>query len=211
MRQKSRHILGIDEAGRGCVLGPMVITGVLFEADRETFEVLQASGIKDSKLLTATKRADLAKIVLRLKKATVTVTVSPRKIDTQSLNSIEIERSAHIIDRLKPDDVYLDVPAVGLGIQNYCSNILKTCAHKDVVIIGGNHFDDIHLVVAAASILAKERREFEVKKLHKKFGDFGSGYASDPRTQAWLSSWRSTGARWPSLVRTKWETVSRLR
>lgn len=205
-----RTLLGIDEAGRGCVLGPMVITGVLFEEDRDTFEALQACGIKDSKLLTASKRSELAVIVRKLKKAAVTLTVSPKKIDGMSLNALEIERTAHIINRLKPDEVYLDVPAIGAGIENYCSNVLSSCKHKDARVVGGNHFDDIHLVVAAASILAKERREKEVKKLHKKFGDFGSGYSHDPRTQAWLTSWKRSGEQWPTMVRTKWETVSRM-
>jgi len=205
-----KTILGIDEAGRGCVLGPMVITGVLFEDEHHVFDELQQYGVKDSKLLTASKRAELADYVLRLKKEAITITVSPKKIDAVSLNRLCKIYSSKIIDQLKPDKAYLDVPARGSGITKYCSEVSAMCTNKDAQIFGGNHFDSIHLVVSAASILAKERREYEVRKLHKKFGDFGSGYPHDPKTQAWISAWMSTGEKWPSIVRTKWETVSRL-
>lgn len=205
-----KTLLGIDEAGRGCVLGPMVLTGVLFDESKELFSLLKSSGVRDSKALSPKKRAEVASVIRKYKKSARTVVISAKKIDSASLNLLEIEHSATIINKLGPNKAYLDVPASGRGIKNYCAQVRYLCKHKETEVIGGNHFDSILLVVAAASILAKERRELEVKKLHKIYGDFGSGYAHDPKTQKWLFDWKSSGERWPSMVRTKWETVVRL-
>jgi ribonuclease HII len=64
--------------------------------------------------------------------------------------------------------------------------------------------------VAAASIIAKETREIELRKLHKEYGDFGSGYPSDPKTREWLINWKKKNKEWPRIVRTKWSTITSL-
>ena len=100
----------------------------------------------------------------------------------------------------------MDVGAGGAGIVRYCDAVRKRCGSA-VEIVGGNYFDSIHLAVAAASIIAKEAREREVKKLHRVYGNFGSGYPHDPYTRAWLREWRGRGEPWPRVVRKKWRTL----
>ena len=204
--EKIRYILGIDEAGRGCVLGPLVLAGVMFEDREDLFDILHAHNVRDSKLLTRNARRELAHTIRKLKSKTVTRCISPAHIDEESINSLEIKHSVYIINKLLPHTVYLDVPASGRGVQNYCSAVSAQCSPA-TTIIGGNKYDSIHLVVAAASIIAKERREKEVQKLHALYGNFGSGYPSDPRTQEWLRAWNRAGVKWPNIVRTKWQTV----
>lgn len=204
-----RTILGIDEAGRGAVLGPLVLAGVLFEDSDETFEILQAAGVCDSKLATAERRVELAKVVRRLKSRQLTFKIHPRRIDEQSVNELEILYSSRIIGRLKPSVVYLDVPASGVGIRNYCASIKSRTSHT-CKLHGGNKFDRTNVAVAAASIVAKEAREAAVRALHKKYGHFGSGYPHDPRTREWLKAWRRKNNEWPEIVRTKWSTVTSL-
>jgi ribonuclease HII len=65
-------------------------------------------------------------------------------------------------------------------------------------------------LVAAASIIAKVEREKEIEELKEKLGDFGSGYASDPRTREVLRGWITKG-KLPSCVRRRWKTISNLK
>jgi ribonuclease HII len=202
----ARKILGIDEAGRGAILGPLIMAGVLFEDKDEIFDILAQHNVRDSKLLTREKRYELSLLVRRLKLAHATVRVTPAVIDEESLNTLEIEHSSRLINRLCPDVVYLDVPVAGAGIARYCNAVSGKCETAPE-IVGGNYFDSIHLSVAAASIIAKEAREREVRKLHRIYGNFGSGYPHDPYTRAWLRAWREGGRPWPRLVRKKWRTL----
>lgn len=210
MSSNPQLVLGIDEAGRGCVLGPLVLAGVMFEDTDEVLDVLSHHNVRDSKLLTKDARAALAQVVRSLKHSLRVRTVSPSRIDKESINTLEIDVSAKIIASLNPHRVYLDVPATGKGIGRYCLAVRRQCGKEGVEIVGGNGFDSTHLAVAAASIIAKEKREHEVRKLHKIYGDFGSGYPHDPKTRAWLASHKATGAAWPPMVRTKWQTVAQL-
>ena len=199
-------ILGIDEAGRGAVLGPLVLAGVMFEDKKSIFKVLAAAGVKDSKLLTSQKRAELAAIVAKQKTRLATEKISPAILDKYSLNDLEAKRTARIINKLKPKSVFVDVPASGRGIDRYCDKIRGACKHR-AKIKGGNKMESISIAVAAASIIAKETREKEVRKLHKIYGDFGSGYPSDPKTKKWLASQHRVKKAWPEIVRTKWKTL----
>jgi len=202
-------ILGIDEAGRGAVIGPLVITGVVFKDNSEIFEVLYSYDIKDSKLLTAQRRKELARLIKKLKHSHLTFKITPKILDRESLNKLEIRYSSRIIDKLKPKDVYLDVPASGKGIENYCNNVKKGCSHR-AKIFGANKLDSTNIVVAAASILAKEAREKGIRDLYGLYGNFGSGYPSDPRTREWLRVWQRKNKDWPEIVRKKWKTLNKI-
>lgn len=205
----SRNVLGVDEAGRGAVIGPLVISGVLFPRG-DLIDILTSSGIKDSKLLTALKREELYKLIQKLSLKMIVFKIAPAKINKESLNHLEAFYTAKIINKLSPHLAYLDVPASGRGIENYCQKVRGSCQEKSVKILGGNHLDTTNVLVAAASIVAKEHREREVRKLHQKFGDFGSGYPADPKTRQWLKTWSLKNGEWPKIVRTKWSTLTSL-
>jgi len=204
-----RTILGIDEAGRGAVLGPLVMAGVLLEENPNTFKQLKAGGVRDSKVLSAQQRKKAEYLILKNKIRHKTIKILPEKIDNHSINDLEIKHSARIIDNLKPDTAWLDVPASGRGVERYRLAV-ETKVRHTCKIKGGNRLDSSNVAVAAASVIAKQAREVAIKKLHKTYGDFGSGYPSDPKTRQWLRTYRLENDRWPEVVRTKWSTVTSL-
>ncbi len=193
-------VLGIDEAGRGPVVGPMVVCGVLCK--KENSEKLREIGVKDSKVLSPETRESLVKSIKSLIQDFWLIKVPPAKIDKENLNTLEIEAMAEIINKSHAKEVILDAPVRGDGINKYCSRIKELVSHQ-VKIIGKNHADSIYPVVGAASIIAKVTRDKEIKKLHQKYGDFGSGYPSDPKTKAFIKEWH----KYPQIIRRKWKTL----
>ncbi len=108
-------ICGIDEAGRGPVLGPMVICGVcFFEAG---LKLLDDIGVKDSKKLSPKKRSELAKIIKNECMNYKTIIVSAQEIDARekkriTLNKLEEIKMAEIIEELRPNIIYVDAADV---------------------------------------------------------------------------------------------------
>ena len=182
-------ILGIDDAGRGPVIGPMVLAGCLI--DEETEKKFKDFGVKDSKQLTQKRREVLAEKIKELAETFETVLAYPEEIDGKNHNGINLNyveglKTAEIINRINKGfgkiKVIIDCPSVNIGrwkdflktkIDNL-SNLEIVCEHKA---------DRNYVAVSAASILAKCVREKEMDKLKEKFGDgIGSGYCSDPTT-----------------------------
>jgi ribonuclease HII len=73
-----------------------------------------------------------------------------------------------------------------------------------------NFADRNYIVVAAASIVAKVRRDQRIAELCQRHGDFGSGYSSDPRTIAFLERWVREHGKLPEFARRSWETAQRI-
>jgi ribonuclease HII len=195
---------GIDEAGKGCVIGPLVVAGVACsDEDR-----LRKLGVKDSKKLSQGRREELAEEIRKICRTEV-LKVSPENLDermaAKTINEILKECYAEIILRLRPEIAYVDSPDV---IPERLSRELEEITGLRVV--AEHKADEKYPLVAAASIIAKVEREREIERLKEKFGDFGSGYASDPRTREVLKEWIASG-RIPSCVRMRWKTVSNLR
>lgn len=195
---------GIDEAGKGCVIGPLVVAGVA--ADRE--DVLDGLGIKDSKKLSQKRRVEIADEIKKRCKIEV-LKIDAEELDKlmqrKTINEILKDCYAELIRRLKPEVAYVDSPDV---IPERLANELELLT--SVRVISEHKADEKYLLVAAASIVAKVEREEEIERLKEKFGDFGSGYASDPKTREVLKLWIEKGII-PSCVRRKWKTVSNLR
>jgi ribonuclease HII len=185
--------IGVDDAGRGPVVGPMILVGVL--VDREQESKLKKLGVKDSKQLTTRRREFLAEKIKEIIKYSKIEVIHPEEIDKKQeqgikLNEVEAIACAKIINNLNKDDekikIVLDCPSTSLvkwkdflktKIKKL-SNLEISCEHKA---------DKNHVIVSAASILAKSEREKEMDKIRKKYGDeAGSGYTSDPATQRFL-------------------------
>ena len=165
-------ILGIDEAGRGSVLGSMFLCGFIC-SDKDlpilrTLEILllKKMGVKDSKSFGSTdkarqKRALLAE-QLKANFSHQIEEVSAAKIDTfvskKGLNQLERETASIIIDSNPCDRILLD------GV-----NIFKPITKKYSNALALNYGDKRKLTIAAASILAKDARDFAIKKLYQPF------------------------------------------
>ncbi len=205
-------IAGIDEAGRGCVIGPLVVAGVLVR--EEKLSALKAIGVKDSKLLSPKKREALAEEIMKLVESHVIIMLSPVEIDRavssgrklHKLNRLEADTMAQIIETLKPDEAFVD--AADVLEERFKHHIQERITAKPV-ITAKHKADKTFPVVSAAAIIAKVRRDNEVEELKARFGDFGSGYLTDPKTMTFLKHWLKNNADYPSFVRKSWKPAKR--
>ncbi len=196
-------IAGIDEAGKGCVIGPLVVAGVCATSN----SIFESLGVKDSKKLPHKRRLELAEAIHKVAKVEI-VKVEAEKLDElmnfKTINEVLKDCYAELINRLKPEKVYLDSPDV---IPERLATELKSICGVEVE--AAHKAEDKFASVAAASIIAKVEREKEIENLKKTFGDFGSGYSSDPKTREYLKACIFKGFL-PPIVRKRWKTVSNI-
>lgn len=204
--------MGIDEAGRGCVLGPLVFGAVVVDAGVEAdFARL---GVRDSKLLSPKRRELLRDEIVRLAAAWRTLAIPARDLDAESLHRLGTGAIVKLALDLRPTVLILDAPLAPAGIPRWVAELRVALAAGglgDVEIVAENRADVFHPVVSAASILAKTERDGLLRQIEAAVGvDLGSGYPGDERTRGFLrESWeRDRG--FPPFVRTKWETVQRI-
>ncbi len=197
-------IAGVDEAGRGCIIGPLVVAGIL--VNEEKLPMLTQLGVKDSKVLTRKKREDLAEKIKCLAEKHVILRLSPTEIDRvvasgrklHKLNRLEAETMARIIAALNPDEAYVDAADV---VEDRVKHHIQENLKSRTRIISKHEADKIFPVVSAASILAKVERDDAVSCLLNEFGDFGSGYLTDPKTKKFLLDWLIDHTEYPDCVR----------
>jgi ribonuclease HII len=200
-------IAGIDEAGRGPALGPMVLTVATIEKKEE--ERLRKLGVKDSKLLKATERvrqhAQLKKMLYEFHSVKLEASEIDHLRDRKSLNEIEAMRIGYLLNHLKkkPKVVYVDSPDpiaknFGKRIEKYIS--------FDITIKAEHKADLNYPIVSAASIIAKVERDAAIQRLCRKYGRLGSGYPHDPETIAFLCNWVKKNKSLPDFARKSWET-----
>jgi ribonuclease HII len=198
---------GVDEAGRGPVMGPIVVAGVLVDDDR----AIRNLGVKDSKKLSPARREALRKELVGTVKYEI-VTASAEDIDTlrqtMSMNVMEGRLFATVIERLGAKLAYVDAADTDEKVfARYIARELKS----DVRIISKHQADDTYPVVSAASIIAKTKRDSLIEDIKKELGgDIGSGYPSDPKTINFLKQWYSEHGRLPPHTRKSWKTVDRI-
>jgi ribonuclease HII len=205
-------IAGVDEAGRGCVIGPLVVAGVMLKAENLPF--LSKLGVKDSKLLTAKKREDFYPEIIRLAEKYQIIKVLPREIDKavdsarrlHKLNRLEAQTMARVIEVLKPDETYVDAADT---VENRFGNHIKECLKIKTKVISKHKADRIYPVVSAASIIAKVERDREIASLKVEYGDFGSGYLTDGKTMEFLRQLLEKNDDYPSFVRKSWKPAKR--
>ena len=200
---------GIDEAGRGPVIGPLVIG--LFLLDETAAGGLSDLGVNDSKKIAPKRREKLFESLKRLGKFKLHVS-SAKTIDerTESLNDFEIRIMAELIQETPAcKRVFIDsVQADGAAFTRKLRDMMgpNSKATEILAMPGG----DIHFpMCSAASIGAKVTRDRLVRELYEDFGDFGSGYPSDPRTKAWLRERYKEYGSFPKIVRHTWSTAVR--
>ncbi len=207
-------VAGIDEAGRGCVIGPLVVAGLLIK--EENLPSLVTLGVKDSKLLTPKRREAFMPEILRLSQRHVVIKISPQEIDRvvasqrrlHKLNRLESDTMAQIVTELEPDVAYID--AADVLAKRFGREVAERSTYK-TRIVSEHKADRNFPVVSAASIIAKVERDRAVSVLRDEFGDFGTGYLTDPRTPKFLADWLKTHENYPSCVRGSWKPAKRVK
>lgn len=194
---------GVDEAGRGPVMGPLVICGVCVSSD----EKLRELKVKDSKQLTPERREELDKAICEIADIEI-VEVSASEIDSMrsrlTMNQIEAKVFSVIIDRLSPDVAYLD--AADASEEEFrrmvCSEL--RCRPR---VVSEHKADQTHPVVSAASIVAKVRRDLRMREISDQLGqDVGSGYPHDKTTLAFMEKYLDENGELPPHTRKSWDT-----
>ncbi|MEM2212046.1 MAG: ribonuclease HII [Candidatus Nezhaarchaeales archaeon] len=205
----------MDEAGRGAVLGPMVIAGILIRGDDE--EKLRSLGVRDSKKLTPAVRASLYPRILNLALNVEILKLEPRELDNAiikrrrkgGLNHLEAVSMIYVINRLKPNTVYVDTPHP--DPMKFKALITSGLRVKDVNVVCEHRADEKYPVVSAASVIAKVERDRAIARIKEVYGEVGSGYPSDATTKRFLIQWYSRFKCFPSFVRRSWKSIRRVR
>jgi len=202
---KKMKILGIDEAGRGSVLGPLVVCGVAIEEER--LKYLERLKLKDSKKVTPKRRVVLSRKIRKIAEC-YPVHISATDIDllrSKDVNLNEIEKIAirQIIGDSNPDVSYID--CIDVKPERFTNEIEKF--QNNMKVIAEHGADDTYPIVSAASIVAKVDRDLEITRIKKEYGDCGSGYPSDPKTILFLKDVPYNEL--PYFVRRSWATIER--
>jgi len=196
-------ICGVDEAGKGSVLGPLVVAAVGTASE----ERLSGLGVKDSKQLPARERERLYPLIRRRCKV-ATVSITAQEIDAtrseMTMNALVARAHARVIDQLSPTCAYVD--ACDVNCFRY-AEMVKGHLSPPCEIVSEHHADEKFAVVSAASIVAKVIRDREIARLAKTFGEIGSGYPSDPVTIRWLTGYIGDHPSPPPIARRSWKTV----
>ena len=205
--------MGIDETGRGSVIGPMVLCGLVVNEEQE--KQLKKLGVKDSKLLTPKKREELSEKIENIATHIIIIRVPSHKIDTNrkkgiNLNQIEAIKMAEIINMTKPDKVYIDAPSY--NSTKFTDYLFSKIEDKKIKIIAENYADKKYPVVSAASIVAKVDRDEQIRKLERELGEpLGVGYPHDELTIKHLEKIaRENKGKMPRYVRTTWDTTKQI-
>lgn len=200
-------LAGVDEAGRGPVLGPLVVACVAIDDEAP----LRALGVKDSKKLAPAKREELAPLIREVAHR-VEVRVVPadelnRRMPRENLNKIEVKAFAELLARVEATEAVVD--ACDVDAARFGANVARLLP-TPCVVRSEHEADDRHAVVAAASVVAKVERDRLMAEISARYGGCGSGYASDPATKAFLARWVEERGKLPPFARMQWETAKRL-
>jgi ribonuclease HII len=207
------QVAGVDEAGRGPLLGPMVIAIASISWEKE--ELLVRMGVRDSKALTPSRRRALRALLERVLDYYAVRVVEPAEVDEAvskgQLNLLEARIIAELVrqaaSEVELEVVYVDSPD---PVPERFERLLTSLIGEGVRVVAENGADAKYVVVGAASIIAKTERDRIVEELKRKYGDFGSGYPSDPKTREFAERWLREHGEPPPFARRSWSTWSAL-
>ena len=204
-------VCGIDEAGRGSVIGPLVIAGI--SINKSDINKLEEIAVRDSKTLTKNKRSFLYDRILDISEFVCIYKLDCNTIDEnvyqKKLNKLEGVVMSSIINHLSADISYVD--SCDINIDRY-TNYLKSnlSVKNNSTIIAMHKADKLYPVVSAASIIAKVIRDREIQILEETFRNIGSGYPSDKKTMYFIRNWIKEYREFPNFVRKSWKPIKEI-
>ncbi|MEW6529085.1 MAG: ribonuclease HII [Candidatus Micrarchaeota archaeon] len=200
-------IAGIDEAGRGCVIGPLVI--VMFSCQSENEPKINALCKKDSKQLSQKQREIIFEQIKHLGKINfieLSAVMLNQLMKKETLNEIEAMFIAKLVKNLNVDvSVKIDLP------DRYSWVFAKRMERYGIKKYEAEHkADENHPIVAAASIIAKVLRDRKIEEIKNEVGDFGSGYPCDEKTITFLRN-KENMKNMAKYIRKKWKTLETIK
>ena len=206
-------IIGIDDAGRGPLIGNMYLAGVLLKKEDE--KSLKQEGVADSKQLTHPNRIKLAGIIKDTCIDYKIAESTPNEIDHavhtagMNLNTLEAIKAAEIINYLtkgKKENIKIIIDCPSINTKTWRETLISFIEKTDNLEVICEHKADVnHPSVSAASILAKVAREDSIEIIKKQYGDIGSGYPSDPTTKTFLKN-KGSELKDSGIFRKSWAT-----
>ncbi|HET9185633.1 MAG TPA: ribonuclease HII [Solirubrobacterales bacterium] len=174
---QSRFVAGADEAGRGCLAGPLVAAAVLVDYERLSHSDRRAlSGLHDSKQMTEERRLEMFPCVLRAAERVSVVVRCAAGIDRRGLHVTNIEALSQALERLAPGDGAI---ALVDGFR------LPRCAVPHRAVVQG---DATSAAIAAASVVAKVTRDRYMREAARQHPGWGFeehvGYSTPEHRQA---------------------------
>ena len=206
-------VCGVDDAGRGSMIGPLVIAGVSMRHDR--IKRLRDIGVRDSKVLTPARRSELYDQITSEADGWCVSRIGPstvdRSVSKHRLNALEARYMAKAIARLGPGIAYVDSCDVNARRFGEAVSSMAGGNGGGRCSVRSHHKADSRFeVVAAASIVAKVTRDREIAKIARRHGgrgEVGSGYPSDRRTVGFVEKWIGGGEGAPPFARSSWKPV----
>jgi len=208
----SAYQIGVDEAGKGPVLGPMVAAAVrAAEADLP-------DGIDDSKRLTAATRESIATQL----RGSAAVAVGLGVITTDEIddpetdmNSLTVAAQVRALGDVVVDGDHALVDAGDVSESRFARRVQEGVADAGTDTEGGvaidvtaeHGADEASRLVGAASIIAKVERDSRIDAIGENYDrDVGSGYPSDPTTREFLAKYVDRHGELPACARASWAT-----
>lgn len=201
---------GIDEAGRGSIIGPLVIAGISFDSMK--IDLLKNMYVTDSKKIPPKKRAILFDKIFNICDSIFICKINCRTIDkfvkSNNLNKLESKFMTVVADNIHADKIIVD--SCDVNPYRFQQEIKKNITNKKISIYSYHKADLDNIFVSCASIIAKVTRDSEIAKL-KKFikNDFGSGYPSDPKTKRFIQD-NDFGKNSKDYIRYSWKPVKEI-
>ncbi|HEX2014534.1 MAG TPA: ribonuclease HII [Nitrososphaera sp.] len=210
MRFRESGILvgGVDEAGRGSIIGPLVVAGISIRESK--ISQLREMGVRDSKMLSPKKRAKLFGEIVKVVDSICVRKVDPAEVDGsvmfKGLNRLEAKVMAGVIDSIGADEVYVDCCDVNpIRYREYLERYIVMRPRRLYPL---HHADSTNVVVSAASIIAKITRDQEVQEIRNRYGlGVGSGYPSDVKTMRFIKRWVDRTGEAPEFARKSWRPL----
>ena len=209
MLSSTKDILigGVDEAGRGSIIGPLIVAGISVRDSK--ISELSKIGVKDSKKLTKKLRENMFSSIVDLADSLCIYKIDSNEIDynvfLNKLNKLEVEAMAEVINNLHVDEVYIDCCDINQERYKECVKCrLISCNTK---LYSMHHADQLNLVVSAASIIAKIVRDNEIQAIRRIHHTIGSGYPSDEKTMYFIREWVKKYKNAPGFARKSWRPL----
>jgi ribonuclease HII len=226
--ENNKITLGLDEAGRGPVLGPMVVA--LVKATEKDLKKLDELGLKDSKRLSKKRRERLFKTIMEnyeVKSIILEAKDIDKMMEKTNLNKIELMAFSKLINSVlkeeykgykdknhkvnnKKINIYIDACS---SDEKAFSNQIKSklvVFNENIKIIAEHKADDKYKIVSAASIIAKVLRDRIIDNYKKIYGEIGSGYPSDKITISYLKDYVKEHRALPEIARKSWKTSKKI-
>jgi len=203
----SGYQIGVDEAGKGPVLGPMVAAVVRIDDEADL-----PADVADSKRLTESKRESLATQLSESPAVEIGVgVVNTDEIDAPEtdMNGLTVAAQVRAISDVAGDGDRALVDAGDVSESRFARRVAEGVAEGgvDIDVTAEHGADDDSRLVGAASIIAKVERDSRIADLNEGYdADIGSGYPSDPTTRAFLADHVDRHGDLPACARASWST-----